>query len=79
MKVGQVPGKTLDSKFFFSHDIEQCGRVFVRLSYSAFKIKKLTLKMAEKKDTDTPESLGYEKEIDQSKADLALARRQVNF
>ena len=35
--------------------------------------------MAEKKDTDTPESSGYEKEIDQWKADLALARRQVNF
>ena len=30
--------------------------------------------MADKKDTDTPESLGYEKEIDQWKADLALAR-----
>ena len=52
---------------------------FVRLSYLAFKIKKLTLKMAEKKDTDTPESSGYEKESDQWKADLALARRQVNF
>ena len=34
--------------------------------------------MAEKKDTDTPESLGYEKEIDQWKEDLELARRQVN-
>ena len=45
-----------------------------RLSYSAFKIKKLTLKMAEKKDTDTPESSGYEKEIDQWKEDLELAR-----
>ena len=30
--------------------------------------------MAEKKDTDTPESSGYGKEIDQWKADLALAR-----
>ena len=35
--------------------------------------------MAEKKDRDIPESSGYEKEIDQWKADIALARRQVNF
>ena len=30
--------------------------------------------MAEKKDTHTPESSGYEKEIDQWKEDLKLAR-----
>ena len=48
------------------------------LSYSAFKIKKLTSKMAEKKDTDIPESSGYEKEIDQWKEDLEVARQQVN-
>ena len=49
------------------------------LSYLAFKIKKLTLKMAEKKDTDTTESSGYEKEIDQWKEDLEVARREVNL
>ena len=49
------------------------------LSYSAFKIKKLTFKKAEKKDTDTTESSGYEKEIDQWKEDLQVARQQVNL
>ena len=44
-----------------------------------FQIKKLSLKMADKKGTDTTESSGYEKEIDQWKEDLELARRQVNF
>ena len=49
------------------------------MNYSAFKIKKLTIKMAEKKDTDAPESSGYEKEIDQWKEDLELARQQVKY
>ena len=35
--------------------------------------------MSDNKDTDTPESSGYEKEIDQWKEDLELARGQVNF
>ena len=36
--------------------------------------------MAEKKDTDTPESSGYEKgKLINGKADLALARQQVKF
>ena len=35
--------------------------------------------MAEEKDTDTTESLGYEKEINQWKEDLQVARRQVNL
>ena len=35
--------------------------------------------MAEKKDTDTTESSAYEKEIDQWKEDLQVARRQVNL
>ena len=35
--------------------------------------------MAEEKDTDTTKSSGYEKEIDQWKEDLQVARRQVNL
>ena len=35
--------------------------------------------MAEKKDTDTTKSSGYEKEIDQWKEDLEVARQQVNL
>ena len=49
------------------------------MSYLAFIIKTLTFKMAEKNDTDTTESSGYEKEIDQWKEDLQVARRQVNL
>ena len=49
------------------------------MNYSAFKIKKLTIKMAEKKDRDAPELSGYEKEIDQWKEDLELARQQVKY
>ena len=44
-----------------------------------FYIKNLLLKMADKKVTDTPESSGYEMEIDRWKEDLALARQQVNL